>query len=568
MQNPYIHLLQTCWRFAREQRTMYLITYLLFVLANSIYMVQPLVFGQLLNTLQENPSDVFQQAVFWLLVLTGLTPLFWLFHGSARIRERDISFFIVKNWRETLFHIVAHLPLKWHQDHHSGSTISKINKSSTALFGFSDSGFQYVETIVKFLLATVAIIWILPSATIPILGIGLLTILMMLYFDRKLTYLYDQENEGEHNLTAAIFDYVSNMTTVISLRLEQLAEKEITRKIMLMWPFFRREHRVNELKWFLISMVMGLINIGILTLYLYQTIGQKAPLLFGTFIILYQYTDRLIGSFFDVAWKYEKIVRENANVRSADPILKAAGQAGKQASLTHLLPAKWQTMVISGLTFHHRRESKIPSIHGLDLTLQRGQKVALIGESGSGKSTTMAILRGLYTANQGTLQIDGQKMESLKVLAGTTTLIPQDPEIFENSIEYNITVGMEHRKNDVQISAELACFTSIVERLANRFQTDIREKGVNLSGGEKQRLALARGIFSARDSSILLLDEPTSSVDGKTEKKIFENLFNHFRDRCIVASIHRLHLLKLFDYVYVLERGRVVEEGSYVQLMQ
>lgn len=569
MKNPYLHLLQTCWRFAGNLRRKYLTTYIMFVVANSIYMVQPVIFGQLLNTLQQNPPDVLPQSIFWLVVLAALIPLFWLFHGTARIRERDVAFFIVKNWRETLFSIVSRLPLKWHQDHHSGSTISKINKSGTALFSFGSDGFQYIETIVKFVLAVVAIIWILPVAALPVLVIGSSTILMMLHFDRKLTSLYDLENEGEHNLTATVFDYVSNMTTVISLRLEELAQKEVVRKIMILWPWYRQEHRLNEMKWFLISMIMSLVNLSILTLYLFQTIGQNQPLLFGTFIMLYQYTERLISSFFDVAWKYERIVRDDTQVLTAEPILRAQDTALKQSSLEHLLPPGWQRMEIQGLTFQHdQKRGEEASLHNVHLVLKRGHRIALVGESGSGKSTSMAILRGLYPANRGTLWIDGKKAISLKVLSGTTTLIPQDPEIFENTIEYNITVGIEHRKKDVAVASDMACFTPVVERLPQGFQTDIREKGVNLSGGEKQRLALARGIFSAQDSSILLLDEPTSSVDGRTEKKIFENLFGYFKDRCIIASIHRLHLLKLFDYVYVLEKGKVVEEGPYVVLLK
>ena len=106
-----------------------------------------------------------------------------------------------------------------------------------------------------------------------------------------------------------------------------------------------------------------------------------------------------------------------------------------------------------------------------------------------------------------------------------STLIPQDPEIFDNTIEYNITAGLSHRVEDVEIAAEIACFSKVLARLSDGLQTDIKEKGVNLSGGEKQRLALARGVFAARDSSLILLDEPTSSVDPVNEAEIYRNLF-------------------------------------------
>jgi ABC-type multidrug transport system fused ATPase/permease subunit len=98
--------------------------------------------------------------------------------------------------------------------------------------------------------------------------------------------------------------------------------------------------------------------------------------------------------------------------------------------------------------------------------------------------------------------------------------------------------------------------------------TNIAEKGVNLSGGEKQRLALARGLFFARDSQLILLDEPTSSVDTYNERLIYTSVLSKFKDKCLVSSIHKLHLLDLFDRIYVLEGGKVVESGDFYQLLK
>ena len=111
-----------------------------------------------------------------------------------------------------------------------------------------------------------------------------------------------------------------------------------------------------------------------------------------------------------------------------------------------------------------------------------------------------------------------------------------------------------------------AGFGAIVDRLPHGLDSDVREKGVNFSGGEKQRLALARGLFAVRDSSLVLLDEPTGSVDPATEMMIFARLFARFPDRCLVGVLHRLHLVRLFDYVYVMRQGRLVEEGDFASL--
>ncbi|MBI2636555.1 ATP-binding cassette domain-containing protein, partial [Candidatus Peregrinibacteria bacterium] len=174
-----------------------------------------------------------------------------------------------------------------------------------------------------------------------------------------------------------------------------------------------------------------------------------------------------------------------------------------------------------------------------------GRKIALVGESGSGKSTIMTLLRGLYTPHRVMVTCDGRLLKhGLRHLAPSVTLIPQDPEIFANTVEYNVTVDTAQAKEDVLEDIDLACFTSVLRRFPNGLQT------------------------AARDTDIILLDEPTSSVDSTNEIKIYRNLFRRFADRCIVSSIHKLHLLPMFDDAYVIADGRVVEHGPVKKLLK
>jgi ATP-binding cassette, subfamily B, bacterial len=191
-----------------------------------------------------------------------------------------------------------------------------------------------------------------------------------------------------------------------------------------------------------------------------------------------------------------------------------------------------------------------------------------VGESGSGKSTLLALLRGLYEPEPTVaLSTDGKPQE-WPALHEVVTLFPQEPEIFENSIAYNITLGLPFDDATIWQVCHTAHFTETAQQLPNGLASNIQEKGVNLSGGQKQRLALARGILAAKSSDVVLLDEPTSSVDPKTEVQIYEKLFEEFADKAVVSSLHRLHLLRYFDYVYVLERGRIVAEGRFDELRQ
>ena len=234
------------------------------------------------------------------------------------------------------------------------------------------------------------------------------------------------------------------------------------------------------------------------------------------------------------------------------------------------LPEKWRSVSIRGLNFSHKETfsivEKAQSLHDIHLQIVRGKRIALIGESGSGKSTLMALLRGLYDAQPGAeVKVDGVNTEVASI-AETITLFPQEPEIFENTIEHNITLGLPFEVKDILEVCNTAHFTEVLKQLPKGLQSNIMEKGVNLSGGQKQRLALARGILAAKSSDIILLDEPTSSVDPKTEIQIYEKLFEECREKAVISSLHRLYLLSYFDYVYVLQAGRIAAEGSFEDL--
>ncbi|MEZ4536401.1 MAG: ABC transporter ATP-binding protein [Cyanobacteriota/Melainabacteria group bacterium] len=134
-------------------------------------------------------------------------------------------------------------------------------------------------------------------------------------------------------------------------------------------------------------------------------------------------------------------------------------------------------------------------------------------------------------------------------------------------MERNVTFGLEAHETPCLEAIELARFAPVLARLSRGVATNIAEKGVNLRQA-KQRLVLARGLFFARDSELVLLDEPTSSVDTYNERLIYTGVLNRFRDKCLVSSIHKLHLLDLFDQIYVLDGGKIVESGEFYSLLK
>jgi ABC-type multidrug transport system fused ATPase/permease subunit len=298
-----------------------------------------------------------------------------------------------------------------------------------------------------------------------------------------------------------------------------------------------------------------------LTLIYYQ-INVRHELMMGTLVTVFQYFRQINIVFFSFSNFYQVLLRTRIDMESVAPISEAAEALQKNHAPP--MPVDWQKIELRELHFSYD-EGERKTLSDLNITLPRGARIALVGESGAGKSSLLAVLRGIYPADAN-VEIDGAAGQ-IAMLADCATLIPQDAEIFENTIAQNITMGVHDEDKRMQHAAEVAEFAPVAAMLPSQYETDIREKGVNLSGGQKQRLALARGLFSAEDSSILLLDEPTSSVDAATELRIFQNLFAAYPSTTIIASIHRLHLLPRFDYIYVLDQGRVVEEGNFQNLL-
>lgn len=567
--HAFLTLLWASWRYAEGRRAILVLTFGMFACSNIFSLVEPYIIGKLLNSIQAAATleEPIPTMVRYFLLLPFITFGIWAFHGPARILEQSTAFRIQTRFVDHLYRIVVSLPLQWHKNHHSGETMNRFRKASQGLFAFATDSYQFVEMIMRLVGSVVILTIILPMAALIAVGVSVGAFSLVFLFDRWLLPRYEEINAKEHRTASALHDYLTNITTVITLRLEKLTQSEVWRRLTEYFPLFRSTAVMNEWKWFLATVVISLMTVVVLAWYVVGGLRAGDVVLVGTVFMLYDYLQKIGGAFYTFAWKYSATVHQYADVRSAEEIFHAEAISTFPRAY---LPKDWRVIHINDLHFTYEEEGgREHHLHEVVLTLCRGRKIALVGESGSGKSTIMALIRGLYMPSRVMVTCDGRLLKhGLRHLAPCVTLIPQDPEIFANTVEYNVTVDTKQAKEEVLEDIDLACFTSVLKRLPKGLQTNVVEKGVNLSGGEKQRLALARGFFAARDTDIILLDEPTSSVDSTNELKIYRNLFKRFPDRCIVSSIHKLHLLPLFDEAYVIADGRVVEHGPVRKLLR
>jgi ATP-binding cassette subfamily B protein len=223
---------------------------------------------------------------------------------------------------------------------------------------------------------------------------------------------------------------------------------------------------------------------------------------------------------------------------------------------------------IEFMNIHFGYKPETPVLHALDMTVEAGQSVAILGATGAGKTTLLSLIPRFYDVLKGKILIDGVDIADydLHSLRRNIGIVFQDSFLFSNTIRANIAFGHpEATDEQIRRAAKLAAADSFIQEMPNGYDTLLREGGSNLSGGQRQRLAIARALLL--DPPILLLDDPTAAIDAETEKEIMDAIESAMMGRTVIMVAHRLSTLRRADKVVVLDRGRLVQEGTHAELV-
>jgi ATP-binding cassette subfamily B protein len=223
-----------------------------------------------------------------------------------------------------------------------------------------------------------------------------------------------------------------------------------------------------------------------------------------------------------------------------------------------------------GVDFHYPAAAR-PALRGIDLVIPKGSKVGLVGRSGSGKSTAMDLLMGLLEPTSGRVEIDGRALVASNAADWQREIahVPQDLFLADASIRENIAFGADPAEIDdvrVRAAAEAADIAVFIEGLTNGYGTIVGERGTRLSGGQRQRLGIARALY--KQASVIFFDEATSALDGETEAAVMAAIERLDPTLTIVLVAHRISTLEFCDQIIRLEEGRLVETGSFHQVVR
>ncbi|MEO8065788.1 MAG: ABC transporter ATP-binding protein [Candidatus Doudnabacteria bacterium] len=332
-----------------------------------------------------------------------------------------------------------------------------------------------------------------------------------------------------------------------------------------------RQFRMRKWTWDLSSVneaVQGglfvILEFGLLLLAL--RFWKEGNLTIGDFALLQGFMVQMFGRLWDLGRQVKQIYSRLGDAEEMTAILLTPHEITDKSDAERL-------KVISGkidfldVTFGYNSRRRV--FQNFDLSINPGERVALIGPSGGGKTTIVKMLFRFFDLQAGKILIDGQDISAVtqESLRAQLSLVPQEPILFHRSLYDNIAYGKQNAsKEDIIEAAKLAHCHEFITKLPDQYETFVGERGVKLSGGERQRVAIARAIL--KNAPILVLDEATSSLDSESERYIQDALKNLMKGKTTIVIAHRLSTIMQMDRIIVIEKGKVREEGKHEELLK
>lgn len=518
-----------------------------------------------------NEHQVKKDSDFWsamYLMLAWVQFVAYILQGLAfaRCSERLIHRVRDRAFRSMLRQDVAFFD---RDENTAGALTSFLSTETTHVAGISGvtlgTLLLVTTTLISALVLALAVGWKLSLvciSTIPILlGCGFFRFYMLAHFQRRSKRAYEQ---------SATFasEAISAIRTVASLT----RETDVLKQYQTALAAQQRSSLISVLKssllyaasqsFLFLAFALGFWYGGTLIAKLEYSMFQFF-LCFSSIIFGAQ-SAGTVFSFAPDMGKAHHAAAELKTLFDRKPVVDSWSEDGER------LEAVDGTIEFRDVHFRYPTRPEQPVLRGLNLTVRPGQYVALVGASGCGKSTTIALLERFYDPLVGGVYIDGKEISSLNVndYRSYIALVSQEPTLYQGSIKENILLGAPHEVSDeaIEYACKEANIHEFIMSLPDGFNTVVGSKGALLSGGQKQRIAIARALI--RDPKILLLDEATSALDSESEHVVQAALDKAAKGRTTIAVAHRLSTIQRADIIYVFDQGRIVEEGTHTELMR
>ncbi len=510
----------------------------------------------------------FESAREQILILGALTFFVWagesVFEYLFQVLWRNLAQRLQSDLRQDAYTHVQQLDMGFFEDRSSGQLVATMNDDVNQLERFLDGGANALIQVFVTVVAVGAVFFVL-SPLIALLAFTPVPLIILgaFYFQRRAGPLYADVREKVAALSARLNNNLAGMATIKSYTAEQRESDRLRDSSEAYVEANRRAIRIS-------SAFIPVIRMAILAGFLATfTVGGlmalEGSLNVGAYGVLVFLTQRLLWPLTGLAEVVDLFERAMASTRRILGLLDEPVRVRDEGNRPLAEPVRGE-VTLDGVGFHYA--SSGAGIDDITLHVPAGDTLALVGATGSGKSTLVKLLLRFHDPERGEIRIDGQPIDSvtLESLRRAIGLVSQDTYLFDGTIRENLAYGKpDATEEEVIEAARTAEAWSFIEALPRQLDTPVGERGVRLSGGQRQRLSLGRALL--KNAPILVLDEATSAVDNETEAAIQRSLHRIGHQHTVIMIAHRLSTVVDADCIAVLDQGRVVESGRHKELL-
>lgn len=502
------------------------------------------------------------------LLLSFLSLIIWSFesifeYAYARL-WRNLAQTIQHDLRLDAYGHLQELDLAYFEDRSTGGLLSILNDDINQLERFLDIGANELLQVATTVVVIGAVFFILAPS---VAWMAMLPMPFILWgsviFQKRLAPRYAEVREKVSRLSSRLSNNLSGITTIKSFTAEDYEIQQVRTESE---AYRQSNRRAIALSAAFVPLIRIVILVGFTATLVYGGLAAVAGRLsVGTYSVLVFLTQRLLWPLTRLGETLDQFQRAMASTTRVMNLLDtpiAMHPGHRSLALTSVLGE----IRLHQVTFAYQPD--FPVLRDLSLHIPAGKTIAIVGSTGSGKSTLVKLLLRLYEVQTGSITLDGMQLGEiyLQDLRRAIGLVSQDVFLFHGTVSENIAYGsFEATEAEIITAAKTAEAHEFILRLPQGYATIVGERGQKLSGGQRQRLAIARAIL--KNPPILILDEATSAVDNETEAAIQRSLESITQDRTTIAIAHRLSTIRNADCIYVMEQGQLVEAGRHEDLL-